>query len=243
VLSFDPDVKRKGEAVAHIRDWATGVLDRHSSRAPEAKGDIVDAIIGLRENAANFTETELNTGVGLLAQGGIGTSAQLIGSTVNVLCERPELQARVRDDPGLVPSLVEEVLRTEPPVTVMFRTATRDVEVAGQNIAKGDKVGLFFAAANRDPDVFDRPDEVNIDRQANPHMAFGLGAHRCAGSNLARLQVRVAVEQLLMRLSPFRMPAGATVEYMTASQRGPSSIPLEFAAGPRRFAGAAVESR
>jgi cytochrome P450 len=243
MLSFDPDVKRKGEAASHIRDWATGVLDRHSSRAPEATGDIVDAIIGLRENPTGFTETELNTGVGLLAQGGIGTSAQLIGSTVKVLCERPHLQARVRDDLRLVPNLVEEVLRTEPPVTVMFRTATRDVEIAGQKIAQGDKVGLFFAAANRDPDVFDRPDEVDIDRQANPHVAFGLGAHRCAGSNLARLQVRVAMEELLTRLSPFRIPAGATVEYVTASQRGPSSIPLEFAAGPRRFAEAEVQGR
>jgi cytochrome P450 len=235
MLSFDPDVKRKAEAAAHIRDWATGVLERHSSPESEAAGDIVDAIIGLRENAADFTETELNTGVGLLAQGGIGTSAQLIGSIVNVLCEQEDLQARVRDDLRLVPNLVEEVLRTEPPVTVMFRTAMHDVEIAGQTILKGDKVGLFFAAANRDPDVFDRPDEVDIDRMANPHMAFGLGAHRCAGSNLARLQVRVAVEQLLTRLSPFHIPAGSSVEYMTASQRGPSSIPLEFAAGPRRF--------
>jgi cytochrome P450 len=243
MLSFDPDVKRKGEAATHIRDWANGVLDRHTSRAPEATGDIVDAIIGLRENAAGFTETELNSGVGLLAQGGIGTSAQLIGSTVNVLCERPHLQARVRADLHLASSLVEEVLRTEPPVTVMFRTATRDVEMAGQRILKGDKVGLFFAAANRDPGVFDRPDEIDIDRQANPHVAFGLGAHRCAGSNLARLQVRVAVEQLLTRLSPFRVRSDATVEYMTASQRGPSSIPLEFAPGPRRFAEAEVRGR
>jgi cytochrome P450 len=240
ILSFDPDVKRKGEAVAHIRDWATGVLDRHTSRAPEAMRDIVDAIIGLRQNPAGFTETELNTGVGLLAQGGIGTSAQLIGSTVNTLCERPHLQARVRADLRLVPGLVEEILRTEPPVTVMFRTATRDVEIAGQRVLKGDKVGLFFAAANRDPDVFERPDEVDIERPANPHVAFGLGAHRCAGSNLARLQVRVAVEQVLTRLSPFRVRSDATVEYMTASQRGPSSIPLQFAAGPRRFAKAEV---
>jgi cytochrome P450 len=240
MLSFDPDVKRKGEAAAHIRDWASGVLDRHSSRAPEAMGDIVDAIIGLQDNAAGFTETELNTGVGLLAQGGIGTSAQLISSTVNALCERPQLQARVGADLRLVPNLVEEVLRTEPPVTVMFRTATRDIEIAGQRVLTGDKVGLFFASANRDPRVFDRPDEVDIDRQANAHVAFGLGAHRCAGSNLARLQVRVAVEQLLTRLSPFRISAGATVEYMTASQRGPSCIPLEFAAGPRRFAKAEI---
>jgi cytochrome P450 len=238
-LSFAPDPNKKAEAAAHMRDWASGVLERHATGRGETEDvrDIVDAVVALKDSDADFTEAELNSGVQLLAQGGIGTSAQLIGSTVYVLCRDPALQDRVRSDPDLVPNLIEEVLRTEPPVTAMFRTATRDVEIEGQQVREGDKVGLFFAAANRDPDVFDRPDEVDIERPVNPHLAFGLGAHRCAGSNLARLQVRVAIEQLLARLSPFAIPAGATVEYMTASQRGPSSLPLSFEPGAKRFEG------
>ena len=114
---------------------------------------------------------------------------------------------------------------------MLFRTATRDVEIAGQQVRKGDKVGLFFGAANRDPAVFDRPDEVDIDRPRNPHLSFGAGVHRCVGSNLARLQVRVAVEQLLARLSPFRLPEGAKVQYAGDLSRGPLSLPLEFTAG------------
>ncbi len=236
-LSFDPDPAKKGEAFQHMTDWSGGVLERHASD-PAAGDDIVDAILELRADDPDSTETDLITGVMLLAQGGIGTSAQLISSIVKALCDDPELQARVRGNLDLVPRLVEEVLRTEPPVTAMFRTATRDMELEGQQIRAGDKVGLFFAAANRDADVFERPDELDIDRTSNPHVAFGLGTHRCAGSSLARLQVRVAVEHLLTRLSPFGVRAGAEVEYMTASQRGPSSIPLEFTAGTRRFGGA-----
>jgi cytochrome P450 len=235
-LSFDPDPAKKGEAFQHMSEWSRGVLERHASD-PAAGHDIVDAILELREDDPDSTETDLVTGVGLLAQGGIGTSAQLISSIVKALCDDPGLQTRVRGDLQLVPKLVEEVLRTEPPVTAMFRTATRDVELLGRQIRQGDRIALFFAAANRDADVFERPDELDIDRISNPHVAFGLGTHRCAGSSLARLQVRIAVERLLTRLSPFQVPAGAEVEYMTAAQRGPSSIPLEFGAGPRRFGG------
>lgn len=233
-LSFDPDPAKKGEAFQHMSDWSRGVLERHASQR-EPGDDIVDAILQLRDDDPDATDTDLVTGVGLLAQGGIGTSAQLISSITKTLCDDPALQTRVREDLSLVPRLVEEVLRTEPPVTAMFRTATRDVELAGQQIRAGDKVGLFFVAANRDPEVFERPDELDIDRITNPHVAFGLGTHRCAGSSLARLQVRIAVERLLTRLSPFQVPAGAEIEYMTASQRGPSSIPLEFFPGPRQF--------
>ena len=148
---------------------------------------------------------------------------------MRVLCEQPDLQERVRDDPSLIPRLIEECLRLETPLPLMFRTATRDVEVAGQHIEKGDKVGLFFGAANRDPTVFDHPGEVDLDRPHFRHMTFGAGVHRCIGSNLARLQIRVAMEQLVSRLSPFWIPEGAVIEYSTLQARGPSSIPLEFA--------------
>jgi len=92
-------------------------------------------------------------------------------------------------------------------------------------------VALLFGAANRDPAVFERPDEVDIDRRQNRHLAFGGGPHRCIGSNLARLQIRVAIEQLVARLSPFCMPEGTEVTYFSRQARGPWSIPLEFSPG------------
>jgi cytochrome P450 len=231
MLSFDPDKAKKAEASANLRAWASKVFALR--RAEADRPDVVSAVMHLEDSGESFAEHELYSGLQILAQGGIGTSANLIGSIVLVLCERPDLQDRVRRDPRLVPALIEEVLRLEPPAAMLFRTATRDVEIAGQKIRKGDKVGLFFGAANRDPAVFERPDEVDIDRPRNPHLSFGVGVHRCVGSNLARLQVRVAIEQLLVRLSPFRLPEGAKVQYASDLARGPCSLPLEFTAGPR----------
>ncbi|HUJ64311.1 MAG TPA: cytochrome P450, partial [Acidimicrobiales bacterium] len=127
-----------------------------------------------------------------------------------------------------------ECLRLEPPVPLMFRTVTRDIEVAGRRMKKGEKVGLLFGAANRDPAVFEDPDEVRIDRPHNRHLAFGAGPHRCIGSNLARLQIRVAIERLLERLPPFRLPDSAEITYLSGQARGPASVPLEFGAVQER---------
>jgi cytochrome P450 len=112
-----------------------------------------------------------------------------------------------------------------------FRTVHRDVEIAGQQLRRGDKVGMSFGAANRDPSVFDHPDQVDLDRPHYRHLSFGAGVHRCIGSNLARLQIRVAAEQLIDRLSPFWLPDGAQIEYSSRQARGPISIPLEFSPG------------
>jgi cytochrome P450 len=134
----------------------------------------------------------------------------------------------VRADQSLIPDLVEEVLRLESPVPIMFRTAQRDVEVDGQQVRAGDKICLIFGAAGRDPAVFDHPDQVDLDRPHCRHLSFGAGVHRCIGSNLARLQIRIAIQQLLARLGPFRIPDGAEVGYSSRQSRGPSSIPLAF---------------
>jgi cytochrome P450 len=227
MISFESDDPAKfAQAAANLRAWASSVFASRSGQ-PRAY-DSVDAVMHLHDTGESFADHELMSGLQILAQGGIGTSASVIGVIVRVLSEHPGLQERVRQDPVLVPVLIEECLRLEPPVPLMFRTMTSDVELGGRRLRKGEKVGLFFGAANRDPKVFERPDEVNIDRPHIRHLAFGAGPHRCIGSNLARLQIRVATEQLLARLSPFRIPEGAEIRYVSRQARGPSSIPLEF---------------
>jgi cytochrome P450 len=231
IISFDADLARRGAAIGHLRAWVAGVFAARPAQ-PNSP-DVVQAVAHLRDTGVDFTEEELYTGLEVLALGGIGTSADLIGAIICILSRDPDLQERVRNDLGLVPALIEEALRLEPPLTVAFRTATCDVTIAGQDVKKGQKVGLFFGAANRDPAVFDHPHEVDIDRTQNPHLTFSAGVHRCIGSNLARLQVKVATERLLTRLSPFRIPDGERVEYMTRQERGPSSVPLEFPPGKK----------
>ena len=111
-------------------------------------------------------------------------------------------------DPSLVHNLVEQSLRLYTPVTALCRTATRDTEVAGQAIAQGERVLLLFGSANRDPAVFPDADSFHLDRRDGRHVAFGIGPHRCVGSNLARLEMRVAVEEMLRLIPDFRLAAG-----------------------------------
>jgi cytochrome P450 len=232
-LSFESDPYQSAAGARVLREWVAALFARRDA-APR-RDDVVTAVQYLNDGFSHsraagepFVDHEFLSGLQLLIQGGIGTSASAIGSTARILAEQPDLQARVRADPSLVPALVEECLRLETPLPLMFRTATKDVEIAGRHIQAGDKVGLFFGAANRDPDVFERPDEVILNRPHNRHLTFGAGPHRCVGSHLARLQIRVAVRRLLDRLGPFSIPADAEVTYFSLQARGPASVPLVF---------------
>jgi cytochrome P450 len=228
VISFESDDPVKfADAAAKLRAWAAGVFESRSGR-PELD-DLVDAIMHLNDEGKTFEDHELRSGLQILAQGGIGTSASAIGAIVLALCADQDLQRRVRQDPSLIPTLIEECLRLEAPVPLMFRTAQHDVEVAGQQIKQGDKVCLVLGAAGRDPEVFEHAGDVDLDRPHCRHFTFGVGVHRCLGSNLARMQIRIAIEQLLARLGSFHVAEGSSVQYSSRQSRGPSSIPLVFA--------------
>ena len=124
-------------------------------------------------------------------------------------------------------SAVEEFLRVFAPVT-MARMVTLDTEFHGCPMHEGDKVLMNFPAANRDPEAFDRPDEVVLDRAHNRHVAFGSGIHRCAGSNLARMELKVALEEWLRRIPEFSLADGAQVTWAGGQVRGPRSLPVVF---------------
>lgn len=230
-ISFESDDQVKfAAAAAQLRAWAARVFSQRAEASPAdvTEDDIVAAIMRLGEDGEPWLAEEHASGLQILAQGGIGTSASVIGSVMLELCANPELQARVRADRSLIRGVVEEVLRLEAPVPLMFRTARQDVEIDGQRIKEGDKICLIFGAAGRDPAVFEHADQFDLDRPHCRHLTFGAGVHRCIGSNLARLQIRVAIEQLVTRLGEFRIPEGGTVGYSSRQSRGPSSIPLEF---------------
>lgn len=227
-ISFESDDKEKfAQASAELRAWAGRVFDDHA--AGKASGaDLAEAVRRLADSGEPWSDDEQQAGLQILAQGGIGTSASVIGSVMIALSADPALRARVRSDLSLVPGLIEEIVRLESPVPIMFRTARSDVEIGGQRIKAGDKMCLIFGAAGRDPEVFDHPDQIDLDRPHCRHISFGAGVHRCIGSNMARLQIRVAVEQLLTRLGEFRIPDGGEITYSSRQSRGPVSIPLEF---------------
>jgi cholest-4-en-3-one 26-monooxygenase len=131
---------------------------------------------------------------------------------MNQLLRHPDQKQKLIDDPRKIPTAVEEMLRWVTPIQNMARTATRDVELRGQKIEKGDKVLLLYPSANRDAAVFPDPFEFDVERRPNEHLAFGYGSHFCLGASLARLELRVMFEELLARLPNLRLVGEAPLE-------------------------------
>ena len=165
--------------------------------------------------------------VALLLIAGIDTTWSAIGSSIWHFAKTPADLARLVREPELLPTAVEEMLRAYAPVT-MARVVAKDVEIGGCPMKEGDWVLLPFPAANRDPAAFERADEVVIDREINRHSAFGLGIHRCVGSNLARMEVRIALEVFVERFPEFTLEDPATVTWSVGQVRGPRSLPVRI---------------
>jgi cytochrome P450 len=158
---------------------------------------------------------------------GVDTTWSAIGSSLWHLATHPEDQQRLVSEPDLMPTAIEELLRAYSPVT-MARIVTEDVEYAGCPMKEGDKVLMNFPAANRDPAAFADPDVVQLDRAHNRHVAFGSGIHRCAGSNLARMELQVALEEWLARIPAFSLEEGKEIAWAGGQVRGPRVLPVVF---------------
>jgi cytochrome P450 len=161
---------------------------------------------------------------------GADTTWSAIGSTLWYLAHNPGDRQRMLDEPDLVDTAVEEFLRYFAPVTV-GRIATEDVELHGRCVPSGERLLLPFAAANRDPEVFSDPEELQIDRRRNRHLTFGSGAHRCLGSNLARLELRVTLEEWLRVMPHFHLVGGHGVQWSGGQTRGPERVDFAVDSG------------
>ena len=163
----------------------------------------------------------------LLLLAGIDTTWSAIGSSLLHLATHPDHRRRLVAEPGLIHSATEEFLRAFAPVT-MAREVIEDTVVGGCPMQRGDRVLLPFPSGNRDPDAFDQPDEVILDREVNRHFAFGVGIHRCLGSNLARMELRVTIETWLDRIPEFSLTDPDAVTWSAGQVRGPRTLPLTF---------------
>src|SRR5215469_3112227 len=160
-----------------------------------------------------ITDDEIIGTIQLIILGGLETTASALGLWFHRFCAHPEIPAQLRAEPGLIPEAIEELLRIDSPFISITRTAVRDGKIGEQEIRSGDKVVMYWASANRDVAEFAAPDEFCLGRENNRHLAFGVGPHRCAGSNLARLNLRIGLEESLRRLHDIRLAAGAEVRY------------------------------
>ncbi len=173
-----------------------------------------------------LTRVEVLNYVGLLAAAGNETTTRLIGWAGKVLAEHPGQRAELAADPALVPAAVEELLRHESPSPVQARYVARDVEHHGRTVPAGSALLALTAAANRDERKFADPDRFDIHRKIDHHLAFGYGLHFCLGSHLARLEGRIAIEEVLARFPTWEVDWDNAVQAHTSTVRGWEKLPV-----------------
>lgn len=221
------DPKVQEAAFLDIYGFLVEQIERRKSEI--AAGDPGDDLITyLLQQAVEGEPVPLDHILGtcvLVLVAGIDTTWSAIGSAIWHLATHAEDRRRLIAEPELMPLAIEEFLRAYSPVT-MARVVTSDVEVKGCPMHEGDRILMAFPAANRDPEQFEDPDRVIIDREINRHVAFGVGIHRCAGSNLARMELRIAVEEWLRAIPEFHLLDGDDTTWAGGQVRGPRHLPV-----------------
>jgi cytochrome P450 len=199
-------------------------------RRRHPREDLISAIVAEQDGLVGLSDREAMQFVMLLMIAGNETTTNLLGNTVNALLDHPEQAARLAAEPALVTSVVEEGLRYDTPVQVVFRTASEDAELRGVRIPKGAFLAVYLGSANRDERRFPDPDRFDLDRSPQGFPAFGFGKHFCLGASLARLEARAALEALapeLPRLARVRERVERIDSFLV---RGPRSLELRRAA-------------
>ncbi|MGP9811725.1 cytochrome P450 [Rhodopseudomonas sp. NSM] len=199
-----------------------------AARKNKPSDDLITTLMNARDaDGQPLSDIHVLGSLRLLLIAGIDTTWSAIGAALWHLAAHPEDRARLIAEPELMPTAIEEFLRAYAPVT-MAREVMKETTIAGCPVKPGNMVLLSFPAANRDPDVFPEADRVKIDRKENPHVAFGLGIHRCVGSNLARMEMTVAIEEWLKRIPEFTLDPTEPVRWSEGTVRGPRQLPLLF---------------
>ena len=213
------------DAIIEIGGYLSSHIEQHRTHPAH---DVITHLLDARlPDDRLLTRDEILGVCILLLLAGIDTTWSAIGSSLLHLATHPDDRHRLRTEPDLIHTATEEFLRAFAPVT-MARVGIEDTEIGGCPMRKGDRVLLPFPSGNRDPNAFDRPDDVVLDRQANRHFAFGVGIHRCLGSNLARMELRVAIETWLERIPEFELTDPDAVTWSAGQVRGPRHLPVTF---------------
>jgi cytochrome P450 len=218
----DPFNPRMRETIIELARYVRKVAEE---RRRNPSDDLVSIIVAEQDGDQALTIREVIQFVMLLLVAGNETTTNLIGNCVKALLDHPEELAKVAADPSLVPGALEETLRYDAPVQLVFRTATRDLELAGTKIPEGSFVVPLLGSANRDERRFPEPDRFDVTRNPQGHVGFGFGKHFCLGASLARLEARLAIEALAPQLP--RLERGS---------QGPGELVDSFLVrGPRRL--------
>ena len=212
-----------------MREFRSYLLEVIQQRRDAPSDDLISLLIHAEEAEGTLDAVEVLAFVALLLAAGSETTTNLIGNAWLALLEHPAALEAVRDDPGRVPAVLEETLRWDSPVQLLMRITTGPTELGGVELGTGTLVMVLLGAANRDSSQFADGEHFDPERNASGHVAFGFGNHFCLGAALARLEARIALERILAELSEPRL-AGPTERHGSFLVRGPSQLPLAFAA-------------
>lgn len=187
--------------------------------------DLISYLINTTLDGEALDEQHIRGAIGLMFIAGVDTTWSMIGSSIWHLATHPEDLKKLIQSPDLIDSAVEEFLRAYAPVT-MARLVKEDFVFFGHHLKKDEWILVPYPAANRDPAAFENPDCVQLDREINRHAAFGLGIHRCIGSNLARLELKIAIEEFIKRFPAFKLSNPSEVRWSSGQIRGPRKLEI-----------------
>jgi len=228
VLGGSPnfDLNRYLRTWQEFKVYFTEMAER---RRREPRDDLVSALVRTQEEQDALTPGEILNFILLLLVAGNETTTNLITNGALALLEHRDDATILRERPDLIPSAVEECLRYDSPVQATFRTTTAPVEIRGATIPAGAKVMMLYGSANRDAEIFEDPDRFRVDRNPNDHLAFAIGIHYCLGAPLARLEGKLALEEVLDRMKNIRLDlAGRRTRLDNPMFRGLKTLPLLF---------------
>ena len=222
---YSPTMDVATKAAAGMFEYSSKLT---ADRRENPKDDLLTVLLNAEVEGEKLEDTELNMFFLLLAVAGNETTRNLIAGGMLTFFENPDQWQRLKDDPDLMPTAVEELLRWISPIMYFRRTASKDTEIHGQKIKEGDKVTLWYGSANRDPDAFENPDSFDVGRDPNPHVALGAGGpHFCLGASLARLEIRLMFEEITKRLPDIQL-AGDVSLLHSFFVNGFRHIPVTF---------------
>jgi cytochrome P450 family 142 subfamily A polypeptide 1 len=224
----------RDEVIPAVEAYALYIMRAVEERRGGKGEDLVSLVVNAEVDGAHLTDHDLIFETMLILVGGDETTRHVISGGLEALLRDRDQFEQLRDDPSLIPAAIEEMLRFVTPIQNMNRTATRDTELAGQEIREGDRMLLLYPSANRDAAVFDDPNRFDIHRHPNDHVAFGgYGRHHCLGAQLARLELRVLFEELLQRLPDIALadPDAAIPRRRGNFVLGFESMPVVFGRG------------
>ena len=234
-VAYRPGSPEHTDALGHLPGMLGVLREEVASRRRTPRDDLLTALVELElPDGRPLADDELVSALWNLVGGGLDTTTSLTSLTLHHLDEHRDLRRRLVDEPDLIELATEEFLRYFSVNETLTRTVTCDVDLDGQQLRRGDHLMLSWLSANRDGRVFDRPDEVVLDREANPHLAFGVGPHRCIGMHLARTMFQVLLRAVLARVPDYAVDRAATEFYAGNPElNGIVRMPATFTPGDR----------